>query len=323
MKSRILFALAALLLCAWDARAEDTAPAAAEAAEPAAPAAEAPAAEAPAAPEAPAPEKPAAEAPAPPPTGPKDPPRATLPVFEAGPWKDCYAVYEHADFTATMDQHGLLHIQLRNGKEPAGEPIVLNPLGVSYVIPGVRPRHYGRYPIEYDNPGTPVMQPRKIALKGKLRHDVVFTVTIEFQNNTILACAGFKDPPRLDYPSGGRMAVSFPASHKIPNHVEQPERERILQGCVLTTRERVGGKAKRYEYPYAKRFGFSGGFLEEAVARGPWGPRAVKVDQRNMRKQHMAGWNYTDLCPWEGFHVYVSVPEGDLSPSYRLLLTVD
>jgi hypothetical protein len=335
-------ALSVLFLALWPGLCSaDETPAAAEAAAPeaavaaegdSAPATAPDAVEPDAAEPAPAePDQPAAPAPAddaaapaekPPPRASQDPPRAKLPTFAAGPWQGCYAVYEHANFTATMDDDGVLSVQLKNNREPTGAPLTFGNLGVHYTVPGIRPRTYGRYPIEYENPGEPLLQPKKIVLKGKLRHGVAFTRTIEFQGNTILACAGFKDPPRIEHPSAGQMGISFPRSHDIANHIEQPERERLLAGCVLTTKERVAGKAKRSEHSYAKRFAF-GGFLEEAVARGPWGPRVVRVDSRNLRKQHMAGWVYPDMCPWEGYRIHVGLPEGDLSPAFRVILTID
>lgn len=69
-------------------------------------------------------EKPAAAEPATPP-----PPAVSkpfqLPVFEDGPWKGKFAVYEHANFDFWIDAAGGATVQLKENGKPVGKPFTL------------------------------------------------------------------------------------------------------------------------------------------------------------------------------------------------------
>jgi len=343
-------------------RAEEAAPAAPEKPTPVAattPAAEpdpaAPATPATAAAE-PAPEKPAttpAEATTPPvttPTEPATPPAETtpspappkppepvkppppppvvtkpfqLPVFEDGPWKGNFLVYEHTNFDAWMDTYGSLVVQPKYAGKPVGKPFTFGDFGMYYAKPeGDRNILITRRMVSVEKLTGPLMQPSKLVMKGKFEDDVAFTRIFEFQSNRIQFSVGFRDPKDIVYPSYAGVGIQFPASHTIPNAMQQAQREEILKGCVLETRERVGKMTKRFVHPYAKMLQFAGP-VEDVMIVGPWGPRKVKIDTRNMRDLVVYGSVYQDFCPWEGYAFGYHPVNGDLSPVYRLVLIIE
>ncbi len=222
-----------------------------------------------------------------------------------------------------MDANGILHVQLRDGEKDIGTPLTLNCLGVAYTVPLPAPGHtYGRSMIEVENIGEPLEQPSKVVIKGKLEDNVAFFRQYEFQGNQIQACGGFRDPPRITYASYGRLAFSIPQTFDISPKTEQPEREQILKGCVLKTKELIARRTKHFEYPYDDILHFSGQ-VEEAEIKGPWGPRSVKLTSRNFRNMAYGGWIYPDFCPWQGYYFAVALPTDDLKPAWRAVVTIE
>ena len=283
----------------------------------------------------PEPTKPAAEtAPAPVPPKPAEPVKPPspapvvaklfqLPVFEDGPWKGKFLVYENANFDATMDAYGNLEVQPKYAGKPVGKSFTFGDFGMYYAKPeGDHNVLIPRRMVSVEKLTGPLTQPAKLVLKGKFDDDVAFTRLFEFQNNRIQFSVGFKDPKDIVYASCAGVGICFPASHTIPNAMQQAQREEILKGCVLETREHVGKMTKRVVHPYAKMLQFAG-TVEEAIIVGPWGPRKVKIDARNLRDLVMYGSIYQDFCPWEGYSFGFHPVNGDLAPNYRLVLVIE
>ena len=234
---------------------------------------------------------------------------AKLPTFAQGKWKGVFAVYTHANFDATIDENAVLVIRPKENGKPIGNPFTCYQLSCYYVPPQGH-EHY-RMPVAYNDPGAPMEQPKKIHLKGMLLDDVPFEVEYEFSGNRITAAGGCADPKGIEYPTTFRILSHMRPSHTIQPQVEQPEREKMLLGCVVTTRERVGGRKKRFEYPYHDIMHFSGP-LEFVEIKGPYGERQIEMKAFN-EEGTLRGYIYSDFCPWQGYSIYYTTQSKEIN----------
>ena len=228
-----------------------------------------------------------------------------LPVFKKGQWKGLHAVYTHNYFDATIDALGVLTIKPkdRRGKY-VGKPFTCYQLSCYYVPP--KSHHKGRPPVLFYNPGEPRdftnLRDKKITIKGLLKDDVPFELEYEFKNNQITAAGGCADPEAIVYPTHFRIGCHMRKSHNITPQTEQEDREKLLKGCIVETRERVGRRKKRFKYPYHDIMKFHG-TLEFVEVKGPYGERVIQMKPR-YQEGVLRGYIYNNFCPWQGFYIY-------------------
>jgi len=226
----------------------------------------------------------------------------TLPEIPKGKWQGKHAVYKQQNFNAYMDVNGILWIQcLDNGKD-VGKPFSCYQVNAVYYPP--KSHQHGRPVIGFENPPGPRMikSGEKLALKGRLKEDIPFEVQYEFRNNMITACGGCKDHGGISFPTTFRLASIMRKSHEIPEQMEQEDREKMLQGCLLVTKENVGGRKKSFKYPYYDILDFHGS-VESAEVRGTCGRRVIQFKPRKIRGQFL-GYAYESYCPWQGYWIY-------------------
>jgi len=237
----------------------------------------------------------------------KQPPQNILPTVPKKKFKKKHlmnALYRHDKFDAIVDEKAVLWIYPKDEKgKHIGQPFTCFQLSCYYHIPG-DPHHKGRPVIKFEDPPEATPEPKKLTYKGLLKDDVPFVVQYEFKGNEITACGGCEDPEDIEYPTRFRILSSIRRSHNIPGHMELDEREKLLEGCVLITRELVGEnkRKKKFEYDYSEQLRFHGP-LEYVEVRGPYGRRRIVMKMRNPEGM-LRGYVYTGYCPWQGFSIY-------------------
>jgi len=223
-----------------------------------------------------------------------------LPTFTKGKYKGKHAVYRAPTFEAVMDAAGALWVQPRDNEgKPVGKAFLCYHVQPYYVPVGGR--HYARKIASFEDPPEPCKQPDRIHLRGKLAEDIPFEVVYEFEGNTITASGGCADVPDLETPTRFRLLSRFPRSHKIPNNMEQDEREKLLKDCILITRETPAkGRPKTFRYPYYDTMRFSG-TMDKAQVKGLYGQRMIEFKPKSGNEGRLSGYVYSDFCPWEGY----------------------
>ncbi|NLF17512.1 MAG: hypothetical protein GX595_09660 [Lentisphaerae bacterium] len=246
----------------------------------------------------------------------------TLPTFTEGKYKGKHMVYRAATFEATMDEKGVLWVQPLDSKEkPVGKAFICY-----QVLPYFVPKgdvHRDRPVASFIDPPAPSKQPASLALKGLLIEDIPFEVLYEFKDNTITASGGCEDVPGLDTPTNFRLLSRFPASHSIAPNVEQDDRIKLLEGCVLETKERdAKGRRKTYTYPYHDVMRFAGNF-DYARVRGLYGQRLIEFEPGSNIEGRLCGYIYSGYCPWEGYVVqYITQGKSINLRKNRAVMTV-
>ena len=213
------------------------------------------------------------------------------------------ARYSHEKFDAIVDENAVLWIFPKDEGKHVGEPFTCFQLSCYYYIPG-DPHHKGRPVIKFEDPPEPSPEPKKLTYRGLLKDNVPFVVQYEFDGNEITACGGCEDPEDIEYPTNFRILSSIRRSHNIPGHMELDEREKLLKGCTLITRELVGEnqRKKKFDYEYSEQLKFHGP-LEYVEVRGPYGQRKIIMKMRNPEGM-LRGYVYSGYCPWQGFSIY-------------------
>ncbi len=226
-----------------------------------------------------------------------------LPTFQEGQWKGCNAVVETRNYRALLKADGRLQVQpLANSGENLGQPILFGNVHCWYNPKGKR--HQGRPITEFTNPPSPSMNPHVIKLAGKLKDDVAFELEFTFTANSITAAGGAEDPRGILNPTVFRMSTSWAKSHNIPNDMEQPQREKMLDGLQVKTKEEVDGRSKRFTYPYANSMKFAGA-IEDLEVVGTYAPRIISLAPGRNNDNKLRGYIYSGNCPWQGFGAYL------------------
>lgn len=251
----------------------------------------------------------------------KKPKAAQLPVFGKGPWKAAYAVYRDSYFEAVMDAAGILRVQIKNNGKKVGPVLSVGTMNAIYYVPKKRHTYYRRV-ISYNGELKPIMQPKSITLSGTLADGVTFYREFTFGTHSITYCATYQDPDGIEFPTSFRVITSTAASHKIPPKVEQPEREKILAGCLLKTRERVKGRTKTFRYKYCDTMRFHGA-MEKATGIGPWSPRTFQIKPERLRDpDRFVGYIYPSFCPWQGYGFLLSIRNQTKRPQSKIIFSV-
>lgn len=227
-----------------------------------------------------------------------------LPVFRAGLGQGLHALYEHAHFDAEMDENGVIRVFLKQDGQRVGPAFRFAQI-LYYFPTGEAPRDCPI--IAFSNPPPPSLQPKQIALAGAMADGVRFAVTYGFQGNTISAFArGWDSRDRAASASVVRLMCRFDPSHHIDRGVDQAAREKLLQGCVVRTEQKVrGGNWKEAEFPYWITPDFEDARWMEAV--GPWGPRRVRISAEAAPRGGFRGWTYPGTELWKGFSYFYAI----------------
>lgn len=224
-----------------------------------------------------------------------------LPVFQDGKWKGQHAVYEHANYRATMDANGTLTVQCLDGGKDVGASLTCWHLNCYYNTPH-NVHQQGRPVIRFDKPPKPAVKPSEIVLQGLLKDKVPFRVQYKFSGNKITVAGGCADPEGIEFPTSFRLHCSIRSSWNIHPFVPQTERIKILEDCVLITKVREGKRTKTTKHPYYECMRFRSN-LEEATISGPYGGRKVTFDRKDAPGS-LHGWIHWGNCPWQGYGLY-------------------
>lgn len=226
-----------------------------------------------------------------------------LPVFADGEWKGKHAVYEHANYRATMDANGTLSVRCLDGGKDAGASLTCWQLRCYYHTPHKVHEQY-RPVIRFDKPPKPAVKPSEIVLQGLLQDNVPFKVEYKFSGNKITVAGGCADPAGIEFPTRFRLQSNIGSSWNIHPFVPQTERIEMLKDCVLTIKARDGNRLKTTKHPYYECMRFMSD-MEEAEISGPYGRRKVTLDRAGAPGS-LHGWIHWGNCPWQGYSIFYS-----------------
>ncbi len=243
-----------------------------------------------------------------------------LPELDKGKWKGFFAGYENRLFDAVLQTDGQLLVKPKNREgKYIGKPIVVGQPNCVYYPPGQQ--QHSRRIVKFTDYPKPTENPREIVLAGEFEEGVKFEVKYTFSPTGITFSGGYKDPPSLTFPSQYRLLTRFPQTHTIAPEVPQSQREELVKGYLIKSREIVDGRRKRFEYAYAKSTRFNG-FLDELEVVGPWEERVVAMSHRKLDNENqMRLWIYADSCPWQGFLAYYHTSDNEIK-RYKAEITL-
>lgn len=236
-----------------------------------------------------------------------------------------YAIYEHANFDAVVDEKGSVQIYPKNQGERIAPPLTLAGR-IAYQ------KHYrGARIIELTPPGDLVRQPDTITLRAKTRdnktgQEVDFEVTYRFEGNEVSALGRSLGDGTYKQPEMFEIVTRIPQTHDIEPSVEQPERIRILKDYSLDLKGGAGG-SRSLNYHSSPDFGGSknkGKTAEKAIPVGPvWEPRKITVSSASS-KAPLIPYVYPGKLLWQGctFFMRNSNPRSQ-SESEKVVVTID
>ena len=252
----------------------------------------------------------------------------TLPTVPKGRWKGAHLVYRGNGWHGTMDSKGDLTVHIEDPKNPRktlspamrfGDPDAI------YLIPG-EPKHRSRPIIGFSqSPSAPVNQPETYTLQGMMQHYVQFKVDYRFTPDGIWVKGGYQDPATIDYPSTFRILTNFRALPNVPKDVTQAQIEQMTEGYLITTKEIVGDKTKKFKYPYAKIIEGFAGRIESAKVTGPWQKARAEIKTKRL-DAGLHPYIYTRFAPWQGFTFYYQATDNEIRKyrgSYGIFIRPD
>ncbi len=248
--------------------------------------------------------------------------RYYLPTLTKGDGKGYFAYYEGRLYRAGVTEDGGLEIQMLDRK---GNPVskVISVGGNISGYYGIKNaqghgQHVPRYMVKpKEDDLKPVDQPRKkLVIEVFLEEGVEFKRTYEFERDENIVVTGLDCPNTRK--TAATMGVWFPPVMTFQPSVEQPEREKALKGFEVRVRTYEGRRKKMVTFPYAKS-GFYRGLTDVVEVTGPWEERTMRMKTRN---NVMRPYIYTGYCPYQGYAIHITVPQGTLT-SYDYKFNVE
>jgi hypothetical protein len=233
-----------------------------------------------------------------------------LPTFNDGPWDGYHLGFSAPTFNVYMTGEGKLYVQPVENKEPVGNPIQFGWPNARYWHP--RKKHtIGRRIVGFTKASdVPLLNPKKVELRGFFEDDVAFVVEYEFSQTDVEVTGGYRDSPLVAYPTVYRISTYIAKSHDISPKAEMEERQEILKGCLLRVHEIEGRRTNKVKYPYSEIAHFRHA-VEGGEARGAWGARQLFIRSKNTENRFRA-WIYDNFCPWQGYRFYYYAKDNEL-----------
>ncbi|NLF23462.1 MAG: hypothetical protein GX590_09915 [Lentisphaerae bacterium] len=240
-----------------------------------------------------------------------------VPVFTEGPGRRYHSVYTHPNFIARVNRASQVEIEIRDGTNTFGRPLILRPLH-HYVSR----QEYGRAIVGFDEIPRPTLDPKELTFTGRMADGVTFSWSYAFVDNTVQCWGWVRDPPGIKYPTRFQMRLYVPAVRTFENSVPMDERKRLLAPFELRVEP---PKGKTVVYPFWQGQQSLIGLAEQVTVDGPvYGSRRLSVTASQLKDGRLIPVIYRGTAPYEGFSVALIKNEIDKrSDRFRMIVTID